>query len=236
MAIEVTGETALIVVGWAVSVFAITVSFLWRIWRKVKKTSSEVAAGTGRIEGRVDAFTDRTDKRLAAMEIRVDEHFGRLGVEDLGKQVATLTANFTELADNIPEFDQEALFARLDALETRLPDIVGTHISMAIKGVQAQEGKAIAKYVEELGIEGLTAEAQEAAVERMTVKQRLAYQLMTMKVPPKTKREHPVSTMVFEQSRGLVAQQIIESDNQAGGNVQYDNRQRSGGSDYNPGR
>ena len=64
-------------------------------------------------------------------------------------------------------------------------------------------------------------------MERMTTKQRLAYQLMTMKVPPKTKREHPVSTMVFEQSRGLVAQQIIESDTQASGNVQYDERRSS---------
>lgn len=234
MAIEVTGETALIVAGWAVSVFAITVSFLWRIWRKVKKTSTEVAEGTGRIEGRVDAFTTRTEKRLEAMERRVDEHFGRLGVEDLGKAVATLQSNFTEFADNIPDFDIEPLMQRLDALERGLPDMIGTHISMAIKGVQATEGKAIAKYVEELGIEGLTAEAQEAAVERLTTKQRLAYQLMTMKVPSKTKREHPVSSMVFEQSRGLVAQQLIESDSQ----VSYDNRRpaQSGGSDYNPGR
>ncbi len=166
---------------------------------------------------------------------------------NIEKQVATAVVDINAKLDakldefempEIPEFDYAAMTAplmqRLDALETGLPDMVGTHISMAIKGIQATEGKAIAKYVEELGIEGLTAEAQEAAVERLTVKQRLAYQLMTMKVPSKTKREHPVSTMVFEQSRGLVAQQLIESDNQ----VVYDNRgpSRSGGSDYNPGR
>ncbi len=148
-------------------------------------------------------------------------------VKDIGAKVDAKLDAFSMAFETpeIPEFDYAAMTAplmqRLDALETGLPDMIGTHISMAIKGVQATEGKAIAKYVEELGIEGLTAEAQEAAVERLTVKQRLAYQLMTMKVPSKTKREHPVSTMVFEQSRGLVAQQLIESDNQAGGNVHY---------------
>jgi hypothetical protein len=143
--------------------------------------------------------------------------------------IKPIMARIDEIDDSIPDFDQDALMQRLDRLEIGLPDMIGTHISMAIKGIQATEGKAIAKYVEELGIEGLTAEAQEAAVERLTTKQRLAYQLMTMKVPSKTKREHPVSTMVFEQSRGLVAQQLIESDQQ-GGNVRIEN-----GSGYSEG-
>lgn len=159
---------------------------------------------------------------------------------NIEKQVATAVVDIEAKLDaklaefDMPEFDTEPMFARLDALETRLPDMIGTHISMAIKGVQATEGKAIAKYVEELGIEGLTAEAQEAAVERLTTKQRMAYQLMTMKVPSKTKREHPVSTMVFEQSRGLVAQQLIESDGQAQGRVHIEDSRYRGGS-FNPG-
>jgi hypothetical protein len=125
--------------------------------------------------------------------------------------------------------------ARLDAKLDELPDMVGTHVSMAIKGVQATEGKAIAKYVEELGIEGITEEAKEAAVERLTAKQRIAYQLMTMKVPSKTKRDHPVSTMVFEQSRGLVAQQLIESEQRESGNVTYDNGGPARSRTFNPG-
>ncbi len=156
----------------------------------------------------------RIDRTKTAIEVQV------------ANAVTDIKAQVTESLDfDVPEFDYAAMTAplmqRLDALETCLPDMIGTHISMAIKGVQATEGKAIAKYVEELGIEGLTAEAQEAAVERLTTKQRLAYQLMTMKVPSKTKREHPVSTMVFEQSRGLVAQQLIESDQRESGNVHY---------------
>lgn len=179
-----------------------------------------------------------TDKLIVA-EIRenlvrpeITTALAELKVPEL--DIKPIMARIDEIDENLPDFDMEPLMARLDALEARLPDMIGTHISMAIKGVQATEGKAIAKYVEELGIEGLTAEAQEAAVERLTTKQRLAYQLMTMKVPSKTKREHPVSSMVFEQSRGLVAQQLIESDT----SVTYDNRRpaQSGGSDYNPGR
>ena len=172
------------------------------------------------------------EKQVAAaitdIGTKVDTKLDKFVMPDLTPIMARIDA----IDDNIPDFDQDVLLARLDTLETRLPDMIGTHISMAIKGVQATEGKQIAAYVESLGIEGLTAEAQEAAVARLTVKQRMAYQLMTMKVPPKTKREHPVSTMVFEQSRGLVVQQLIESDTQASGNVQYDNRQRSG---FNPG-
>ena len=142
-----------------------------------------------------------------------------------------IMAKMDRIEESIPDFDGDALMARLDQLEQGLPDMVGTHISMAIKGVQATEGKAIAKYVEELGIEGITEEAKEAAVERLTTKQRLAYQLMTMKVSPKLKREHPVSTMVFEQSRGLVAQQLIESDSQ----VSYDNSGPARSGTFRPG-
>ena len=162
-------------------------------------------------------------------------------ITDIKALVTPLMARLDEMEAGfeVPEFDYAAvsapLMSRLDALETGLPDMVGQHISMAIKGVQATEGKAIAKYVEELGIEGITAEAQEAAVERLTTKQRLAYQLMTMKVPSKTKREHPVSSLVFEQSRGLVAQQLIESDARESGNVSYDNSGPARSGTFRPG-
>ncbi len=159
-------------------------------------------------------------------------------VVDIGKKVDEKLDAFE--TPEIPEFDYAAMTAplmqRLDALETGLPDMVGTHISMAIKGVKAEEGKAVAAYVESLGIEGITEEATAAAVEKLSLKQRAAYELMTMKVPPKTRKAHPMSTTVFERSRGFVAQAIIESDIGESGNVRYDNRARSGGSDYNPGR
>jgi hypothetical protein len=189
----------------------------WKTQRRIDRTKSAIET---QVAAAVKDITAKVDEKLDFEIPKFD--------------TAPIMARLDAFEENIPDFDQDALLLRLDALERGLPDMIGTHISMAIKGVQATEGKAIAKYVEELGIEGLTAEAQEAAVERLTTKQRLAYQLMTMKVPSKTKREHPVSTMVFEQSRGIVAQQLIESDT----SVSYDNRRpaQSGGSDYNPGR
>ena len=166
----------------------------------------------------VDGTRHNIEKQVAA------------AVVDIGAKVDAKLEAF-----EMPDFDMDPLMQRLDRLETGLPDMIGTHISMAIKGVQATEGKAIAKYVEELGIEGITAEAQEAAVERLTTKQRLAYQLMTMKVPSKTKRDHPVSTMVFEQSRGLVAQQLIESEQRESGNVHVEGRPSGRGGSFSPG-
>jgi hypothetical protein len=188
----------------------------WKTQRRIDRTKSAIETQVAA------AVTD--------IKAQVTGTLGSFDLSGVAKQVEGLTANFAAFSDDIPDFDQEALLTRLDSLEQRLPDMIGTHISMAIKGVQATEGKAIAKYVEELGIEGITAEAQEAAVERLTTKQRLAYQLMTMKVPSKTKREHPVSSLVFEQSRGLVAQQLIESDARESGNVRIEN-----GSGYSEG-
>ena len=158
-------------------------------------------------------------------------------VKDIGAKVDEKLDAFE--TPEIPEFDYAAvsapLMSRLDALETGLPDMVGQHISMAIKGVKAEEGKAIAAYVESLGIEGLTEEAKEAAVAKLSLKQRAAYELMTMKVPPKTKRLHPMSTQVFERSRGFVAQAIIESDMGETGNVSYDNSGPARSGTFRPG-
>jgi uncharacterized tellurite resistance protein B-like protein len=190
--------------------------YLWKL------TNLNVDGTRSNIEKQVATAVVDIKGQVVEMKTQVNEALANADFK-------AVSAQLDDLAENIPDFDQDALMQRLDRLEVGLPDMIGTHISMAIKGIQATEGKAIAKYVEELGIEGLTAEAQEAAVERLTTKQRLAYQLMTMKVPSKTKREHPVSTMVFEQSRGLVAQQLIESDQQ-GGNVRIEN-----GSGYSEG-
>jgi len=159
----------------------------------------------------------------------------KVGIET---QVANAVKDISNKVDEkldfeVPEFDYEAvsapLMARLDKLENDFPNIVGNHVSMAIKGVQATEGKQIAAYVESLGIEGITDEAKEAAIERLSTKQRLAYQLMTMKVPPRAKKEHPASTFVFEQGRGLAAQLLIESDDNERGTVRVENKSGSSG-------
>jgi hypothetical protein len=196
--------------------------YLWKL------TNLNVDGTRSNIETQVGAAVVDIKGQVVEMKTEVTT-----AITDIKAQVTPIMARLDQMeADfEVPEIDLQPLYGRLDALETRLPDMIGTHISMAIKGVQATEGKAIAKYVEELGIEGLTAEAQEAAVERLTTKQRLAYQLMTMKVPSKTKRAHPVSTMVFEQSRGLVAQQLIESDT----SVAYDNSGPARSGTFRPG-
>jgi hypothetical protein len=157
----------------------------------------------------------RIDRTKSAIEIQV------------ANAVKDITAKVDEkLEFDIPEYDLAPIMAKLDALESGIPDMVGTHISMAIKGVKAEEGKAVASYVESLGIEGLTEEAKEAAIERLSLKQRAAYELLTMKVPSKTRKSHPMSATVFERSRGLVAQAIMEADERETGGVTIEGRAR----------
>jgi len=209
------------------------VTLWWKTQRRIDKTKTaietQVAAAVVDIRGQVKqelgSVVDALNRAPTASDL-----------SSITAKVDGLVSNFTEFENNIPDFDQDALMAKLDALEQGLPDVVGQHVSMAIKGVQATEGKQIAAYVESLGIEGLTEEAKAAAVERLTIKQRAAYELMTMKVPSKTKKAHPMSTTVFEQSRGMVAQYILESDDTVRGNVQVENRQRGGSFSpgYNP--
>jgi hypothetical protein len=209
-----------VISAYSLTVTALAVVLWWKTQTRIDRTKKSIETQVA------NAVTD--------IKGQVESKLGALDIAAVGKQVETLTANFTELADNIPEFDQEALMARLDALETGLPDMIGTHISMAIKGVQATEAKQIGAYVESLGIEGLTEEMKEAAIAKLTLTQRMAHELLTMKVPPKVKRARPLSTMVFEQSRGLVAQAILERE---GGNVTIEGGPARSGSfrpGYNP--
>lgn len=220
----------IVISAYSLTVTAMAVVLWWKTQTRIDRTKAsienQVAAAVTDIRGQVKHELGSVVATLERVPTASD-------LSSIVAKVDGLTANFTEFEDNIPDFDQDALMAKLDALEQGLPDMVGQHVSMAIKGVQASEGKQIAAYVESLGIEGITEEAKEAAIERLSLKQRAAYELITMKVPPKTRKAHPMSTQVFERSRGFVAQAIIESDDQQRGNVQIENRQRGGS--FNPG-
>ena len=176
----------------------------------------------------VDGTRANIEKQVAAAVI------------DIGNKVDAKLEGFEDV-----DFDQESLeqsitaikvdlITKLDSFEQTLPDMVGTHVAMAIKGIRATEGKAIAGYVESLGIEGITEEMKEAAIEKLTLKQKAAYELMTMKVPKKTRDAHPMGAMLFDKSRGTVAQYILDSDDLSVETVKGRPR-LSGGGSFNPG-
>ena len=134
--------------------------------------------------------------------------------------MAPVMAKLDDISElEVPEFDFSPVISRFDALEQTLPDTISSHIDMHMKALRAAEAKNIGKMVDELNIEGLTEEARTEAIERLSTKQKLAYQLMTMKVPKTVKGDHPLSTALFEQSRGTIAQYLIELDDQASGKV-----------------
>jgi len=172
----------------------------------------------------------RIDRTKTAIEIQVAN-----AVTDISKKVDDKLGGF-----EMPEFDLEPITDRMDAIgeeiagfKTDMPDLIATHIDMHMKAMQATDAKQIKALIEELNIEGITEEAKEAAVERLSTKQKLAYGLMKFKVPKKTKDEHPLSAAAFEQSRGLIAQALIEADIAGVGNVTVEGG-HSGG-DWNPG-
>ena len=169
----------------------------------------------------------RIDRTKSAIEIqvanavkdisgKVDSKLGDIKMPDLAPVMAKLD-DISEL--EVPEFDFSPVISRFDALEQTLPDTISSHIDMHMKALRAAEAKNIGKMVDELNIEGLTEEARTEAIERLSTKQKLAYQLMTMKVPKTVKGDHPLSTALFEQSRGTIAQYLIELDDQASGKI-----------------
>jgi len=164
----------------------------------------------------VDGTRANIEKQVAAAVI------------DIGNKVDAKLEGFEDV-----DIDLAPVMAKLDSFEQTLPDMVGTHVAMAIKGIRATEGKAIAGYVESLGIEGITEEMKEAAIEKLTLKQKAAYELMTMKVPKKTRDAHPMGAMLFDKSRGTVAQYILDSDDLRVETVK--GRPRSSGGSFNPG-
>ena len=198
--------------------FAAWTATLAVIILRTKKVSTDVIASAGRIEGNAETHFKR-------METALNDKIDSLDLSSIEKQVESLQPlllQFKELEDNIPDFDLQPLLAEFQALKTELPDTISKHIDMHMLSMKASEGKAIAAMVEDLNIEGLTEEAKEEAVGRLSTKQRLAYQLMTMKVPGSTKKAHPASAFVFENARGLAAQMLIESDDQQRGTVSYE--------------
>ena len=165
----------------------------------------------------VDGTRSNIEKQVAAAVI------------DIGNKVDAKLEGFEDV-----DLDLAPVMAKLDSFEQTLPDMVSTHVAMAIKGIRATEGKAIAGYVESLGIEGITEEMKEAAIEKLTLKQKAAYELMTMKVPKKTRDAHPMGAMLFDKSRGTVAQYILDSDDLSVETVKGRPRMGGGGS-FNPG-
>jgi len=193
-------------------------------WR-TRQVSKQVIASSGRIEGNAEAHFKRME---TAIQSKIDE----LGSQNITERLNALSTKFTEVADNIPDFDQDAMMSRLDELEQRLPDMIATHVNMAIKQVQAQEAKQVAKFVEDMGIEAATDEAKQAIIERLTGRQQFAVRLMQAKVPKSVREQNPALAWLLDQTKVAAGQYLLEM----GGNGETVLENASQPTRYSPGR
>jgi hydrogenase maturation factor len=193
-------------------------------WR-TRKVSQDVVASAGRIEGNAENHFKRME---TALQSKIDE----MPTQDMVERLNALSTKFTEVANNIPDFDQDAVFARLDELEQRLPDMIATHVNMAIKNIQAQEAKQVSKYIEDMGIEAATDEAKQAIIERLTGRQQFAVRLMQAKVPKSVRDQNPALAWLLDQTKVAAGQYLLEM----GGNGETVLENASQPTRYSPGR
>jgi DNA anti-recombination protein RmuC len=193
-------------------------------WR-TRKVSQDVVASAGRIERNAEAHFKRME---TALQSKIDE----MPTQDMVERLNALSTKFTEVADNIPDFDQDAVFARLDELEQRLPDMIATHVNMAIKNIQAQEAKQVSKYIEDMGIEAATDEAKQAIIERLTGRQQFAVRLMQAKIPKSVRDQNPALAWLLDQTKVAAGQYLLEM----GGNGETVLENASQPTRYSPGR
>jgi len=113
-----------------------------------------------------------------------------------------------------------------------LPDAIGTHVSMAIKGIQATEAKQVGQFINEMGLDEATEEAKQMVIERMTGRQRFGVKLMTAKLPKGVKDTNPTLAWLFDNVKAEAGQYLLEAAGEGGETI---NRQQLKGGGYNPG-
>ena len=152
----------------------------------------------------------RIDRTRTAIETQV-----AAAVVDIGNKVDAKLEGFEDV-----DIDLAPVMAKLEAIETGIPDLIGTHVAMAIKGVQATEAKQIGKFIDEMGLEAATDEAKQMIVERMTGRQRFGVKLMTAKIPKGVKETNPTLSWLFDNVKVAAGQYLVELDENGGGPVQ----------------
>ncbi len=139
----------------------------------------------------------RIDRTKTAIEVQVAN-----AVRDISGKVDEKLGGFEGL-----EFDPSPLMAALDErftkLETEMPDLIGSHIEMHIKGAKATEAKQLNKMLEDMGVnfEGAAEEAVAIAEAQLPPEMIAMKKLMTAKIPKAMRDENPAWAFIIEQAR-----------------------------------
>ena len=150
----------------------------------------------------VDGTRTNIEKQVAAAVVdignKVDSKLGGIKMPEF--DLKPLTAQLDELQESIPEFDEDALFARIDKLETDLPNIVGTHVSMAVKGVQAEQARAVSDYLEQTvpEWEKMSKDAQAELMTQVNPVEIIGNAILNYKPPPVIRKKYPWAIPLIE--------------------------------------
>jgi len=195
MPIEALYPYAIMGYSFFVTILAV---YLWKL------TNLNVDGTRTNIEKQVAAaVTDirgESKSMLGSAVDRIDGALKGLDLSSIEKRVDGLAIKFTEVADNIPDFDEDALLARLDRLETGLPNIVGTHVSMAVKGVQAEQARAVADYLADTlpEWERMSKDAQAELMGQVNPAEIIGNAILNYKIPPQIRKKAPWAIPLIE--------------------------------------
>jgi len=158
----------------------------WKTQRRIDRTKSAIEIQVA------NAVTD--------ISSRVDSKLGSLDISSLGKQVDALGTKFTEVANNIPDFDLDDFDERLDKLKADLPDLIGSHVNMAVKGVQAEQANAVAAYLKDTlpEWERMSKEAQAELMGQVNPAEIIGNAILNYKVPPAIRKKAPWAIPLIE--------------------------------------
>jgi len=160
------------------------VALWWKTQRRIDRTKMAIET---QVAAAVVDITNKVDSKLGGFKMPEFD-------------LKPLTAQLDELQESIPEFDEDALFARIDKLETDLPNIVGTHVSMAVKGVQAEQARAVSDYLEQTvpEWEKMSKDAQAELMTQVNPVEIIGNAILNYKPPPVIRKKYPWAIPLIE--------------------------------------
>jgi len=210
----------IVISAYSLTVTAMAVVLWWKTQTRIDRTKAsienQVAAAVKDISAKVD---DKLDFEIPKLDL------------------APVMSRLDAFEDNIPDFDLDPLYARLDKLENELPNTVGTHVNMAVKGVQAEQARAVGDYLAQTvpEWERMSKEAQAELMGQVDPAEIIGNAILNYKIPPGIRKKAPWAIPLIEGQK-LQAMQWLQGMAQLkAGQISYDNSGPARSGTFRPG-
>jgi hypothetical protein len=196
------------------------VALWWKTQKRIDRTKSAIETQVAA------AVTDITAK--------VDE---KLDFEIPKFDTAPIMARLDAFEENIPDFDLDPLFERLDKLEETLPNTIGTHVNMAVKGVQAEQARAVSDYLQQTlpEWERMSKDAQAELMTQVNPAEIIGNAILNYKIPPQIRKKAPWAIPLIEGQKLQAMQWLSGMAQLKAGQASYDNSGPAQSGSFRPG-